>query len=121
MNKRNKTKGIAQRLKQDKQRHENEKLQAVAESMGYTDVNLFLEDNMFSSTCEGICMNCEYTTIVEPDQDRGYCEIKYVQIVALKRCHDVSGLMLIMNIFTLLIREQLSNGVSENVKTKPIL
>ena len=52
------------------------KLDRLVESEGYTDVLDLLSAVIADSVSPGICMNadCDYTTEVEPDQDRGYCE-----------------------------------------------
>lgn len=54
-----------------------EKLKELAKQWGYDDSEEFVADHMFGSTTPGICMHamCDYTTDVEPDQNRGYCEI----------------------------------------------
>ena len=51
------------------------KLQRLAEIEGLS-VNEMLEQATFDGICPGICINpgCEYTTEVEPDQDKGWCE-----------------------------------------------
>jgi hypothetical protein len=43
---------------------------------GYDDPMQMLEDATFDSVAPGICSNpgCDYSTEVEPDQDRGWCE-----------------------------------------------
>jgi hypothetical protein len=52
------------------------KLAELVESEGYDTLEQFLEDNVHDSVVPGICMadQCDYTTEVEPDQDRGWCE-----------------------------------------------
>lgn len=50
------------------------KLRALAESEGYGDIQDLLEAAAFDSVSPGICINCDYTCEVEPDQDKGYCE-----------------------------------------------
>jgi hypothetical protein len=52
------------------------KLIDLAADYGYTDVDELLGAAMFDSVCPGICMNedCDYSTEVEPDQERGWCE-----------------------------------------------
>ena len=52
------------------------KLQTLVELEGYSDEMELLEAATFDSVCPGICTNegCEYTTEVEPDQGRGWCE-----------------------------------------------
>jgi hypothetical protein len=54
----------------------SKKLDLLTESEGYDDVLDLLTAAMTDSVCPGICMNgaCDYTTEVEPDQDRGWCE-----------------------------------------------
>ncbi len=53
-----------------------EKLRKLAESEGHESVNDLLEAAAFDSVVPAICVaeGCEYTTEMEPDQDRGYCE-----------------------------------------------
>lgn len=52
------------------------KLTQLASDYGYADVMGMLEYATFDSVSPGICMNegCDYSTEVEPDQDRGWCE-----------------------------------------------
>jgi hypothetical protein len=52
------------------------KLKKLAETEGYDDVMAFLEWCAFDSICPAICMNehCDYTTGMEPDQRRGWCD-----------------------------------------------
>lgn len=52
------------------------KLQELAESYGYNDPMEMLEKYEYDSVQPGICTNsdCNYTTDVEPDQERGFCE-----------------------------------------------
>ncbi|MBK5961277.1 hypothetical protein CCR97_24170 [Rhodoplanes elegans] len=52
------------------------KLQALAESAGYTSVDTMLQDRVTDSIAPAICTDpdCSYTTEMEPDQDRGWCE-----------------------------------------------
>lgn len=53
-----------------------DKVQRLAELEGYSSVMDMLEDATMDSICPGICVKpgCEYTTEVEPDQSRGWCE-----------------------------------------------
>lgn len=53
------------------------KLQELASIEGFDDPIEMLEEAVMDSVCPGICMNagCDYTTEVEPDQSRGWCEI----------------------------------------------
>jgi hypothetical protein len=59
------------------------KLEMLTASEGYDDVLELLAAATLDSVCPGICMNpgCDYTTEVEPDQDRGYCESCCTQTV----------------------------------------
>ncbi len=52
------------------------KLQQLAEAEGFFSVEEMLQDAALDSVCFGICTNpgCSYSTEVEPDQDRGWCE-----------------------------------------------
>jgi hypothetical protein len=52
------------------------KLSQLVENEGYPNLDGLLRDAMFDSACPGICLadGCDYTTEVEPDQDRGWCE-----------------------------------------------
>jgi hypothetical protein len=52
------------------------KLQKLAEIEGFEDYLDLLDKYAIDSVCPGICSNtdCEYTTEVEPDQDKGWCE-----------------------------------------------
>lgn len=61
-----------------------EKLKTLAEIEGYDDPMDLLEVYTYDSVCPGICRRegCEYTTTVEPDQRRGYCEECGTQTVA---------------------------------------
>jgi hypothetical protein len=49
-------------------------LQELAQSEGYEDINDLLEEAVYDSVSPGICPDCGYTTMVEPDQDEGWCE-----------------------------------------------
>jgi hypothetical protein len=53
------------------------KLQTLIENEGFTDEVEFGKEFLSDSVVPGICMNkgCNYTVGVEPDQDRGWCEI----------------------------------------------
>ena len=52
-----------------------DKLEQLAQSEG-VDVEEMLEVATYDSVAPGICTNegCDYTTNVEPDQDKGHCE-----------------------------------------------
>ena len=51
------------------------KLSKLAEIEGMDQMEM-IEQATFDGLCPGICTNkdCDYTTEVESDQDRGYCE-----------------------------------------------
>ncbi len=53
------------------------KLALLMKLEGYTNTNDWLWDNLCNSLVEGICTarDCDYTTQVEPDQDKGWCEV----------------------------------------------
>jgi len=61
----------------------NEKLTMLANIEGFEDSMQMLEEIMVDSVNPGICTNedCDYTTEVEPDQDKGYCEVCGTQTV----------------------------------------
>jgi hypothetical protein len=52
------------------------KLKDLAKIEGMSEEEL-LEQATFDSVAKGICTNpkCNYTTEVEPDQSKGYCEV----------------------------------------------
>jgi hypothetical protein len=54
-----------------------QKLQKLIELEGYEDDVALIADAAMDSVCPAICMNdgCDYTTGMEPDQDRGWCEV----------------------------------------------
>lgn len=56
----------------------NEKIKTLCEIEGYTDPVTMASEAMFSDRAgsPAICMNedCDYTTYMEPDQDRGWCD-----------------------------------------------
>ena len=66
-----------------------DKLDILIESEGFENLEDFLDEFAIESVVPGICKHsdCDYTTFVEPDQDRGWCEICEEQTV-------VSGLIL---------------------------
>ena len=53
-----------------------DKLKQLADSEGFDTVMAMLEAATFDSVSPGICTNpgCDYTTEVEPDQEKGWCE-----------------------------------------------
>jgi len=52
------------------------KFEILMKIEGYDDEMEFLQDCTFDSINPGICCNkdCDYTTSIEPDQDKGWCE-----------------------------------------------
>lgn len=52
------------------------KIEELCDQYGYDDEVALGEAHICDSVCPAICMNedCDYTTEMEPDQDRGYCE-----------------------------------------------
>ena len=66
-----------------------DKLEQLVSDYGFEDALEMGESAIMDSVCPGICMNegCDYSTEVEPDQDKGFCEICGTQTVK-------SGLML---------------------------
>jgi len=55
----------------------NSKANELATQYGYTDPLQMMEEFFADSVHPAICMNvgCDYTTDMEPDQTRGWCEI----------------------------------------------
>ena len=51
------------------------KLGALRDSEGFDSIDAMLEAATFDSVSPAICTECDYTCEMEPDQDRGYCEI----------------------------------------------
>lgn len=52
------------------------KLRKLVESEGYPNLEELLQACIADSVSPGICIrpDCDYTTEIEPDQRRGYCE-----------------------------------------------
>lgn len=52
------------------------KLAQLMEIEGYREITDLFAAVLSDSVSPGICVNpgCDYSTEVEPDQDRGYCE-----------------------------------------------
>ncbi len=52
------------------------KLMKLCEMEGFKTLDQLLRHVATDSVCPAICMTegCDYTTEIEPDQDRGYCE-----------------------------------------------
>ena len=55
----------------------------LARAEGYSDKMSLIKQVYLSSIVPGICVkdDCSYTKDVEPDQDRGYCEVCNTQTV----------------------------------------
>lgn len=53
------------------------KLDLLISDEGFDTLDEFLEAWALDSVCIGICMNpgCDYTAEVEPDQEKGWCEL----------------------------------------------
>jgi hypothetical protein len=53
------------------------KLQNLIKIEGFKDDTSLFEAVVTDSVCPAICMNdgCDYTAEMEPDQDRGWCEV----------------------------------------------
>lgn len=49
-------------------------IEALIGIEGFDTYEEFLEEYVIESVIPGICTQCHYTTFVEPDQDRGWCE-----------------------------------------------
>ena len=49
-------------------------LKELADFEGFESVDEMLDEGAFDSVCPAICPECGYTTQMEPDQDRGWCE-----------------------------------------------
>ena len=69
------------------------KLRKLAESEGYETLNDLLEAAAYDCVAPAICTSpgCDYTTEMEPDQDRGYCEACGGQTV--QSCLILAGLI----------------------------
>jgi hypothetical protein len=54
-----------------------EKLRSLVEAEGYESLEKLLEAVATDSVCPAICTaaGCSYTCEMEPDQDRGWCEV----------------------------------------------
>ena len=49
-------------------------LNDVAKDWGYDDDLAMLEDFITDSLVPGVCKVCKFSTEVEPDQERGWCD-----------------------------------------------
>lgn len=69
------------------------KLQTLVESEGYESVQNMLEAAVHDSVVPSICTipGCDYTTGMEPDQNRGYCEACGKQTV--QSCLVLAGII----------------------------
>jgi hypothetical protein len=54
-----------------------QKLQKLVEIEGFKDDISLFAAVVSDTVCPAICMNdgCDYTSEMEPDQDRGWCEV----------------------------------------------
>jgi hypothetical protein len=52
----------------------NELLDQLAKDWGYDSGMELIEDYALQSVVPGICKRCNYSTDVEPDQYKGWCE-----------------------------------------------
>ena len=70
-----------------------EKLRTLAECEGYENVHELLEAAVHDSVVPSICTipGCDYTTGMEPDQNRGYCEACGKQTV--QSCLVLAGII----------------------------
>ena len=50
------------------------RLLELCEAKGFEKIDHLLLASIDGSTCPAICMECGYTTEMEPDQRAGYCE-----------------------------------------------
>ena len=50
-------------------------LKDLLKAEGYPDELTFIEEMITDSVSPGICEECGYTIDVEPDQQKGWCEI----------------------------------------------
>ena len=50
------------------------KLAALRDAEGFATIEAMLEAAAFDSVSPAICINCDCTAEMEPDQDRGHCE-----------------------------------------------
>jgi hypothetical protein len=53
------------------------KLQKLVTIEGFKDDTSLFEAVVFDTVCPAICINdgCDYSAEMEPDQDRGWCEV----------------------------------------------
>lgn len=60
------------------------KIETLTHDWGYVDPITLAEDYAFDGVAPAICQNpdCDYSTEMEPDQDRGWCECCATNTVA---------------------------------------
>ena len=60
------------------------KLDQLVESEGFESLDALIAATISDSVSPAICMNegCDYTAEMEPDQDRGWCEVCGTNTVA---------------------------------------
>ena len=68
-----------------------ELLDILADDYGYADQITMLEDAVMDSVVPSICTNCYFTTDMEPDQDKGWCEDCHNRTV--KSCLVLAGVI----------------------------
>lgn len=56
------------------QSERDDKLEKLRDSEGFPTLEAMLEAATFDSVSPAICLNCDHTGEMEPDQDRGWCE-----------------------------------------------
>lgn len=80
-------------LSEPKEKNWPSKLIELAESEGFEGVMEMLEAAVVDSVVPAICCNedCDYTTGMEPDQDRGWCEDCETNTV--KSCLVLAGII----------------------------
>jgi len=66
-------------------------VEILAEDYGYSDVMDMLRDATFDSVAPSICVQCEYTCDMEPDQREGWCPECNTNTV--KSCLVLEGLI----------------------------
>ena len=52
----------------------DEAMKKLCEETGFEELEL-LENAVYDSVAHAICVKCGWVTIMEPDQDAGYCEL----------------------------------------------
>jgi hypothetical protein len=72
------------------------KLRKLAEVEGFESATALIEAACVDSVCPAICCNeaspnCDYTEEMEPDQDRGWCEV--CELNSMKSALILAGLI----------------------------